>query len=621
MCGIWGIYHRKQNRLANEQFVLDCTNTMIHRGPDDYGIFIDRFVGLGHRRLSIIDLSTGKQPMFNEDCSIAIVFNGEIYNYLELHDILTSKGHIFKTRSDTETIIHAYEEWGEQCVERFRGMFAFAVWNKNKNEMFIARDRVGIKPLYYVQSDDIFIFSSEIKAILKTEIVKREVDLHALDSYLTIGYVPGEKTIFKNIFKLLPGHTIRVQDNKIISHKYWDLNFTSENTKSLKVVKNEFLELFTDCVNQHLMSDVPLGVFLSGGLDSSAVVAAMDRIVNTSIKTFSIGYENANDISELDYAKMIADKFETEHHIFILEPDNFFSSIELLLHHTEEPIVEYSAIALFHIAKLCRKYATVVLSGEGSDEAFAGYNIYSVMTRLHKINSFAPFIRNIFQLFPTNIIRQEKYKKYKEWATLPIEASYKGTSADISEKIKKIIYTPEFYENRGDYLSDTFNTHFSSAKKFDTLSKLLYVDTKTWLVDDLLLKADKMTMGASIELRVPFLDHKFLEFAANLPSHFKIHNGHGKYVVKKSMENLLPQNIIYRKKMGFPVPINQWFSDLLHKKARDILLEKRCLQRGYINRKYIEDILNQQINRQANHGRRIFSLLNLEMWHRFYIDN
>jgi len=621
MCGIFGIYFFDRDRPVNKQMVEDATNTMIHRGPDDYGFFIDGNVGLGHRRLSIIDLDTGHQPMFNEDESIAIIHNGEIYNYLELRKILSNKGHTFKTKSDTETIIHAYEEWGESCVEHFRGMFAFGIWDKNKRMLFLARDRIGIKPLYYFISDQFFLFASEIKAILKTGFVEKTVNFSALDSYFTLGYVPGPECLFRNIYKLLPGHTLTIKEGQTSIKKYWDFPRGEIASKPFKQCQEELLKLFTECVNMRLMSDVPLGVFLSGGLDSSAVLAVMHQMVNDPIKTFSIGYKDAEDVNELKFAQSIADEFKTEHYEFILEPENFLNSIHTLLNHMEEPIVEPAAIALYHIAKMCKPRATVVLSGEGGDEGFAGYNLYSLMSRIENIKRKLPGSSMLLSYMNlAKIFKGEKYRKYADWLFLPLKNVYRGTSADLTESFKSSFYTEDFFKERGDYLATIFEDHFRQAESLDTLSKLLYVDAKTWLVDDLLLKADNMTMAASVELRVPFLDHILIEFAAGLPIEFKVNNGQGKYILKKSMEDLLPHEIIYRKKMGFPVPVNQWFGKELNEKAIDILLSKKSTQRGYIRPPYVKKILDQQKEGKGDHGLRIFSLLNLELWHRKYID-
>lgn len=621
MCGIFGIYYFNEERKVEEKIVVDSTDTMIHRGPDDSGFFIAKNIGLGHRRLSIIDLSNGHQPLFNEDESVTIVYNGEIYNYLELREELLTKGHKFKTKSDTETIIHAYEEWGESCVNKFRGMFAFVIWDERRKQLFVVRDRIGIKPLYYYNDKNVFIFASEIKAILNTGYVQKGVNILTLDSYFSLGYVPGTNTMFRNIFKLLPGHTITIKDKNVSIKKYWDFPRHGIALGSIDEYKEKFYSLFTECVKMRLMSDVPLGVFLSGGLDSSAVVSVMSKMVSDPVKTFSVGYNNAEDISELKYADIIADTFKTDHHTFTLDPKGFIDSLDILLKHMEEPVVESPAIALYHIAKLCKPHATVVLSGEGSDEGFAGYGLYNLMNRINKLKKNISGDLDLFNYIRVpKFLLNERYIKYAEWLFRPLEKVYKGTSADLPESYKKSFYTEDLYKEKGDYLDRVFGEYFSYVRGDNALSKMLYVDAKTWLVDDLLLKADKMTMAASVELRVPFLDHVLMEFATSLPNEYKIKDGQGKYLLKKTMENLLPNSIIYRKKMGFPVPVNQWFGKELNDKARDILLSKKSIQRGYINPDYLTKILGQQLKGKGNHGRRIFSLLNLELWHNMYID-
>ena len=620
MCGIFGIHFFDSGRQVDKQMLMDSTNTMLHRGPDDCDFFMDNNIGLGHRRLSIIDLAAGHQPMFSEDRSVAVVYNGEIYNYLELREILVGKGHKFQTKSDTETIIHAYEEWGETCVEKFRGIFAFAIWDNNEKILLLARDRLGVKPLYYYNDKNVFLFASEIKAILKTEFVEKAVNLPVLDAYFTLGYIPGQETLFKNIYKLLPGHTITIREDQLSCRKYWDFPIAANNTGSFKQAQEEFLYHFSEAVNMRLMSEVPLGVFLSGGLDSSAVVAMMHQVVDRPIKTFSIGYKNADNINELNYAQLIADKFNTEHYPFILEPDNFLDSMQTFLHFMEEPVVESAGIALYNIAKMSKQHVTVVLSGEGSDEAFGGYNLYYLMNRLASLRGKIPLLNFFSKLIPPQLFSTEKLRKYRDWFFLPLNKSYRGTSADLTESFKKPFYTDAFYNERGNYLDTIFESHFNRVAKQNTLSKMLYVDAKTWLVDDLLLKADKMSMAASIELRVPFLDHVLIEFAAKLPPDFKIGNDQGKFILKKSMENFLPHEIIYRKKMGFPVPVNQWFGKDLHEQAKNILLDSKSIQRGYIKPDYIKKIFAQQKTGNAGYGRRIFSLLTLEMWFRMWLD-
>ena len=619
MCGISGIFNFGKSKKIDPEILARMNQTMIHRGPDDSGIHHESFIGLTHRRLSIIDLSTGHQPMYNEDGSICIVFNGEIYNYDELQKELQAKGHKFQSRSDTETIIHCYEEYGNACVEKLRGMFAFAIWDSKQQKLFLARDRLGIKPLYYYHDNNSLIFASEIKAIIASGYIRPEVNIHVLDSYITLGYVPGPETLFKNIYKLLPAHTLCIHNGQIKINEYWDFAAISPQPMSESDCCERLRELFHECVSSHLVSDVPLGVFLSGGIDSSAVVATMAQNVD-QVETFTIGYRNAGEQNELDYAQIIAKQFKTKHHEFILEPTDFFESISKLLYFLEEPIVEAPAIALYHISKLAREHVTVLLSGEGSDEIFGGYPIYHRMQTIEYIHRMIPFTRKLSKILPFLRIN-EKERKYLDWLMLPLERRYFGVSCDMTNSIKQKLYSDSFKSlNQKNGVEEIFQEYYNKVKDRDDLNKMLYVDTKTWLPDDLLTKADKMTMATSVELRVPFLDNKLVEFATSIPSTFKVKERICKYIFKKSMEGVLPDTIIYRKKRGFPVPINQWFGSDLNKQATDILLDRSSIQRGYFNKAYLAQILQQQKDGKADYSRRIFSLLVLELWHQIFVD-
>ena len=523
MCGILCIYFPETSRIVEQYLVENATNEMRHRGPDDSGVYVSGNIGLGHRRLSIIDLASGHQPMFNEDGQIALVYNGEIYNYLEIRKILLAKGHIFKTNCDTEVIIHAYEEWGVESVHKFNGMFAFALWDAKDNSLWVVRDRLGIKPLYYYWNCHVFLCSSEIKPLLKTGFLKAERNERVLDSYLSLGYVPAPETMFKGIRKLRPGHFLHIQGRHLDEKKYWDFANVEPTSMSFEKAKLRIADLLKDSVRKRLMSDVPLGVFLSGGLDSSGVVAMMCDLVNEPINTFTVGYDNEPRVSEENYAKIVAEKFGTQHHVFQLEPDDFFSSMKTLVRYAEEPIVESAAIALYHIAKLARNKAVVLLSGEGGDEIFAGYFLYQFMHHLDRLQKITP--PSLWQMFSPlrPLIPKMKYRKYFDWLLLPLKSRYQGTSSYLTESLKKEIYTPAFLESKGDYLQETFAYHFDNVDHMsDPINKVLYVDTKTWLVDDLLLKADKMMMAASIELRCSFLDRQFVEFCRTIPSKYKL---------------------------------------------------------------------------------------------------
>ncbi|RJQ17686.1 MAG: asparagine synthase (glutamine-hydrolyzing) [Nitrospiraceae bacterium] len=618
MCGIFGILFREKSRVVKKNWVSDVIDTMSHRGPDDQGVFTDGNIGLGHRRLNIIDLSAGPQPVFNEKGDVCVVFNGEIYNFGAVRAELQQKGHVFRTNCDTEVIVHAYEEWGRESVSRLRGMFAFAVYDGKRKRLFLARDRLGIKPLYFYEDADAFIFASEIKPILRTGLVSAEVNHNAVDFYMSLGYVPAPETGFKNIFKLEPGHCMSVDEKSANKSEYWRLE-PKDTGISFNDASIKFKKMFSECVESHLMSDVPLGVFLSGGLDSSAVVGVMSRNTKTPVKTFSVGYKNAGEFSELEYARKVAGIFKTEHHEFILEPGDFFGSINTFLHYSEEPVVESAAIALYQLSKVARSHVTVLLSGEGADELFGGYPLYWKMKNLERLHDFFRFVP-AHKTIPFFNMLPEKYQKYLYWISVPFASRYKTVPCDVVPSMTGKMYTDDFRKAADSRLAAFFEDAYRRLDGMSMLQKMLYIDTKYWLPDDLLLKADKMTMATSVELRVPFLDHEFVEFAFSLPDDFKVNNVQGKLIFKKAVEDLLPHDIIYRQKKGFPVPMSRWFSGDLHKGASDILLDPVTINRGYFSKDYLRKILLKHKQGGQDLSRRIFSLLVFEMWHRMYID-
>ncbi len=621
MCGICGIVNIKGNDVQSD-VLARMTDAMSHRGPDDRGLFIKDSAGLGHRRLSIIDLNSGHQPMFNEDKSVATVFNGEIYNYREIRSNLINKGHIFKTNSDTEVIVHAYEEFGLECIDIFRGMFAIAIYDSLKKMLFLARDRLGIKPLYYCLSKGEFLFASEIKPILLSGYYSSSVNVNVLDSFITMGYVPGKFTAFEGIMKLLPGHIGIIQDGVFQEKQYWDINEFGCNEMTIDEAQLKLNDLLNEVLELHLISDVPLGVFLSGGLDSSTVVAYASNQVKEPLKTFSVGYRNAPDKSELGYASLVASKFKTDHFEFILDPEDFFLSLDNFLSYVEEPIVESAGIALLRLSQCARNEAIVLLSGEGADEIFAGYPLYRIM-------SWIEAVRPVANLLPRQVVSRciglfftdEKRKKYVDWIYQPFDKRYRTISCDVTPSIKDDLYQKDFAANMDSPLAGIFEALYDSVKGATRLQQMLYLDMKTWLPDDLLIKADKMTMAASVELRVPFLDHKLVEFAVSLPDQLKLNIFRGKHILKKVAREVLPKEILSRKKMGFPVPVSAWLRDSIYNETKDILLDSRSLSRGYFNPDYINKILEFNRTGKEDFGRRIFALLVLELWHRKYIDN
>lgn len=617
MCGIFGIYYFDKEKKVDEHIVREATNLMTHRGPDDSGFFVDKNIGLGHRRLSIIDIATGHQPMFNEDGSITVVYNGEIYNFLEIKKSLQKKGHIFKTNCDTEVIIHAYEEWGADCVHKFNGMFAFGLWDSRNQHLWIARDRLGIKPLYYYRDSEKIVFSSEIKPILKATKLKTGINENVLDAYFSLGYVPAPETMFKNIYKLKPGHFLYIKNSLVKENEYWDLTTVHPSNLHFDDAKERLQDLLMNSIDNRLLSDVPLGIFLSGGLDSSAIVA-LTKNYNSHIDTFTVGYHHEYGISEEKYAQAIADKYQTNHHLYNLEPDDFFQSIKTLVQFAEEPIVEPAAIALYHLSKLARESAIVLLSGEGSDEIFAGYFLYNVMRKINRIQKFAP--PEFWKIFSPlrSLMGQIRSKKYFDWLCLPLNKRYQGTSSYLTEKIKNEIYSDDFFQTKGQYLQDTFSFYFDKIQHSqDILNRLLYIDTKTWLVDRLLLKADKMTMAASVELRVPFLDHRIVELATSLPSYFKSKNGNGKYILKSIMEHKLPDEIVFRKKMGFPIPTQNWLAGDLLSMVEDTILNTNHLP--WFKKSVLEKTIAHHKNRIEDHSTLLMTLLVIIFWQQEYV--
>jgi len=620
MCGIAGIISAAP-AAADRALVESMTRAMTHRGPDAEGYFVHGHVALGHRRLKIVDLEGGKQPLFNEDESVVVVFNGEIFNFQQIKTELESKGHRFRTHSDTEVIVHAYEEYGDACPTHFRGMFTFAVYDLARDRLLLARDRLGIKPLYYHFDGERLLFASEVRPILLALRGKPSVEAGLIDFYVSLGYVPGEHTLFKGIHRLLPGHILVRERGRQSLHRYWDITSIPMLDISFDEAKERLEQLLSESVRLRLMSDVPLGAFLSGGLDSSSVVAYMSQMMSEPVKTFSVGYRDDPESSELEYARVVAKAFGTEHREFILESGDFFESLQLLLDHSEEPIVESAAVALYQLSKLAREHVTVILSGEGGDEILAGYPLYQIMPkvdRLHALTRLLP--RAVLRGIGERAIESEKALKYWDWIGTPLSRRYWGISNDVTASLKKRMYSAEFQANVGSMVGDYFEKMFGTLEEGSNLRRMSYVDLKTWLPDDLLLKADKMTMACSLELRVPMLDHHLLEFATALPDHLRLNGTQGKYLLKKVMERHLPHEIIYRKKRGFPVPIAVWFRGPLYQRVRDILLDQRSLSRGYFRPEYIRRVLERHRAGSEDLSRRIFSLLTLELWHRKYVD-
>lgn len=628
MCGICGKVYIDKEHPTDPVLIKNMMDIIQHRGPDDEGMHIARQVGLGHRRLSIIDLNTGRQPIYNEDGTVCIVFNGEIYNYEEIRRQLVRKGHVFKTETDTEVIIHAYEEYGEDCVSKLRGMFAFAIWDDRHHTLLLARDRVGIKPLYYSLTSDSLIFASEIKALLQDPSVSRDINCPIIDRFLTYLYTPGAETLIKNIYKLNPGHFLIFRNGQMDVKQYWDLNFSSfNNGNTFGESKTQLIDLLRESVKIHMISDVPVGFLLSGGVDSTALLSLSIEESNKDLSTFTIGFDGENFADERVYARLAAKRFGTKHYEMTIRAQDFVDFLPKYVWHMEEPVCEPPAIALYYITKLAKDHVKVLISGEGGDEAFAGYQNYRNLVWLERFKKMAGPLNGTVSALFDNILNHfslfKRFRKYSPLLTVPLEGYYYSrTSRPFSffNKEFKKLYSPEF-EDRIDkhYSIQPTRKLFENLKSQDDLSRMLYIDTKTWLPDDLLVKADKMTMANSVELRVPLLDHKVLEFAAGLPSTFKLRGFTTKFILKTAFRDFIPKQIIRRKKTGFPVPYETWIRRDLRTFVEDILLSQRTLERGYFNRPWIEKILSANLN-EGNYAKEVFSLLTLELWQREFID-
>lgn len=627
MCGISGKIYSNKGMTVAPELIDSMISIMAHRGPDDHGVYAKNNVGLGHKRLSIIDLDSGKQPISNEDGKIWVVFNGEIYNYRELREDLIKQGHTFKTGTDTEVINHLYEEHGERFVSRLRGMFAIALWDEREELLILARDRVGIKPLYYFQNDHLIIFASEIKSILVDPSIPREISPQMINRFLTYFYLPGTETLFKNINKLAPGHYLIFKNGKCEIKEYWDLIFPSRyRDESFNDLQEELIELLRDSVRSHMISDVPVGFLLSGGLDSTALLSFAIDETDKEISTFTIGFEGEDFADERPYAKLVADKFGTKHYDMTMSAQDFLDFLPKYVWHMEEPVCEPPAIALYYVSKLAKKHVKVLISGEGGDEAFAGYPNYRNnmwIERLKKV--LGPFNPLVFKLAYQlgKLSGSIKIKKYAPLLIKPIEEYYYSrTSSPFSpfNNGEIDIYTNDFRKSLNrNYSTLPTEGLFNRVSCANNLNKMLYVDTKTWLPDDLLVKADKITMANSIELRVPLLDHKVLEFAASIPPQYKLHGFNTKHILKKAFSNKVPEEILHRKKTGFPVPYDSWLRNDLKSTIYNLLMDKKSIERGYFNKKGVEKMINQNLLTNS-YPKEIFSLVALELWQRIFIE-
>jgi asparagine synthase (glutamine-hydrolysing) len=629
MCGICGVFYSDRTQHANRETLAAMNRQIAHRGPDDDGFFVEDNIGLAMRRLSIIDVQAGHQPLSDEVGSIWIVFNGEIYNHQDLRKDLEMRGHRYRTHSDTESIVHLYEEYGTKCVEHLRGMFAFAIWDRPRRTLFIARDRLGIKPLYYRYDGRTLLFGSEIKAILAHPGVHPEFDSSTLAEYLAFGYLSGEHTMYAGIRKLMPGHTLSVDESgQLQIRQYWDLTINADDgSRPAAYYVSQYREQLEQCVASHLMSDVPLGVFLSGGLDSSAIAALTTKIRKEPIETFSVGYgEEA--FSELPYARSVAEHLRSKHHEVHLSRDEFFQTLPRLIWHEDEPVVWPSSVSLYFVARLARERVTVVLTGEGSDETLGGYTRYAWtllnarMDRVYRTmtpGSLRRLLREQLVASPLSGALKRKLEHTflgrdgASWPSFYFDNFYSAFSAAEQEEL----LTPQAAAAANNaYAASMCQWEKSSG---DLLHRLLYTDIKTYLVE-LLMKQDQMSMAASVESRVPFLDHELVEFTARIPAKYAIDGLAGKSILKAAVKDLLPSSIVYRKKMGFPTPWAYWLEGASIDHIQEQLTEPRTLERGLFRPEAINRIIAEHRAGYRDHGNRIWRLLNLELWFRVCLE-
>lgn len=619
MCGITGIFDTRDKREIDRAVLHRMNESQFHRGPDEGGLHIEPGVGLGHRRLSIIDLSTGQQPLYNEDRSVCVVFNGEIYNYQELIPELQALGHVFHTRSDTEVIVHAWEAWGESCVVRFRGMFAFALWDRNRATLFLARDRMGVKPLFYALLDDgTFLFGSELKSLLAHGGLKRDIDPCGVEEYFALGYVAEPRTIFRQAKKLPPAHSLLLRRGEPMGepHEYWDVRFTLDNRLSERDANAELTARLEESIRLRMISEVPLGAFLSGGVDSSAVVALMAGLSQEPVNTCSIGFSDPA-FNESEFARMVANRYRTNHHLDMVESDDF-DLIDELARLYDEPYADSSAIPTYRVCQLARKHVTVALSGDGGDESFGGYRRYRLHLMEEKMRSALPLglRRPLFgalgKLYPKADWAPRVFRAkttFEGMARTPVEAYFHSVSI-LRAPMRRQLFSDRFKTAIGGYDAiDVFHRHAARAGTDDPLALIQYIDLKTYLVGDINTKVDRASMAHSLEVREPLMDHPLVEWLATLPSSDKIRSNEGKYLLKKAMEPLLPDDVLYRPKMGFAVPLARWFRGPLKARVQQAVLGPRLADTGWFNRRYLEHLVEAHTSGARDYSASLWTVL------------
>lgn len=630
MCGITGIFDTRGGSAIDRAVLQRMNDSQFHRGPDEGSLHVEPGVGFGHRRLSIIDIATGQQPLFNEDGSVVVVFNGEIYNYQSLIPELQALGHHFHTKSDTEVIVHAWEQWGADCVKRFRGMFAFALWDRNRQTFFMARDRLAVKPMFYALLDDgQLLFGSELKSLLAHGGLKRDIDPLAVEEYFALGYVAEPRTIFSQARKLSPGHTLSWcrGDPLPVVKPYWDLHFTLDNPIGVDDACAELRQRLAESVRLRMIAEVPLGAFLSGGVDSSAVVATMAEVSSDPVNTCSIAFDDPA-FNEAAFAQIVADRYHTRHHVETVQSDDF-DLIDTLARLYDEPYADSSAIPTYRVCQLARQRVTVALSGDGGDESFGGYRRYRMHLMEERMRAALPdgmrkplfgFLGRVYPKadWAPRVFRAKT--SFEGMARTSVEAYFHSISI-LRGPMREHLFSPSFKSALAGYnAQQVFDDHAARADTDDPLALIQYLDLKTYLVGDINTKVDRASMAHSLEVREPLMDHELVEWLATLPSSLKVRGQEGKFLLKKAMEPRLSDDILYRPKMGFSVPLARWFRGPLRARVRQAVLGSRLAATGWFNRAYLEHLVDAHQSGARDYSASLWTLLMFEAFLRNVVD-
>ena len=630
MCGITGLFDTRATRDVSRPVLHRMNESQLHRGPDEGSLHLEPGVGLGHRRLSIIDVATGQQPLFNEDHSVVIVFNGEIYNFQELVPELEAAGHVFRTRSDTEVIVHAWEQWGEDCVQRLRGMFAFALWDRNRRTFFLARDRLGVKPMHYALTDDGWLlFGSELKSLLAHGSLKREIDPLAVEEYFALGYVAEPRTIFRQAHKLEPGHTLTVRHGQPLPapRPYWDIRFTLDNRIGLDDACEELRVRLAESVRLRMIAEVPLGAFLSGGVDSSAVVATMAGLSDAPVHTCSIAFDDPA-FNESRFAQLVADRYRTDHFVQTVQSDDF-DLIDTLARLYDEPYADSSAIPTYRVCQLARQRVTVALSGDGGDEGFGGYRRYRLHLMEERMRGALPaglrqpLFGLLGKVYPKADWAPRMFRAkttFEGMARSSVEAYFHSVGI-LRGPMRAQLFSAEMKRQLAGYdAREVFDRHAAHAGTDDPLALVQYLDMKTYLVGDINTKVDRASMAHSLEVREPLMDHKLLEWVASLPTDLKVRGQEGKFLLKKAMEPRLPDEVLYRPKMGFAVPLARWFRGPLKQRVRDAVLGERLAGTGWFDRGYLTHLVDAHQAGTRDYSAPLWTLVMFEAFLRNTVD-